>query len=363
METATLSTRPFTEVKFKRPYLIAGPCSAETEEQVLATAAQMKEQGIEPDLFRAGIWKPRTRPGSFEGIGRPGLAWLKRVKEEYGWKTCTEVANTQHVFDALKAGVDVLWIGARTTVNPFSVQEIADALVGVDIPVLVKNPINPDMSLWIGSLERLKKAGITRLGVIHRGFSAFGKSIYRNTPRWEIPIELIRQYPDLFIICDASHICGNRPGLWEVAQRAMDLNYDGIMVETHCNPDAAWSDAAQQVTGEGLKKILERLVVRDETTNDPKFLDNIEDIRHQIDVVDSELLNMLGERMKLADKIGMFKKLNNISILQSGRWNEIIEKSLEKGKKLGLGEEFISKILSAIHEESIEHQERVMNES
>lgn len=236
------------------------------------------------------------------------------------------------MFDALKAGVDVLWVGARTTVNPFSVQEIADALVGVDIPVLIKNPINPDMSLWIGALERLKKAGITRLGVIHRGFSAFGKSIYRNTPRWEIPIELIRQYPDLFIICDASHICGNRPGLWEVAQKALDLNYDGLMIETHCNPDAAWSDAAQQVTGEGLKNILGRLVVRDEQSTDPKFLDNIEDIRHQIDVVDAELLNMLGERMKLADKIGMFKKLNNISILQSGRWNEIIERPRTKEK-------------------------------
>ncbi len=264
METASLSTRAFMEKGFTKPYLIAGPCSAETEEQVMATAAQIAAEGIKPDLFRAGIWKPRTRPGSFEGIGRPGLSWLKKVKEEYGWKTTTEVANTQHVFDALKAGVDVLWIGARTTVNPFSVQEIADALVGVDIPVLVKNPINPDLSLWIGSLERLKKAGITRLGVIHRGFSAFGKSIYRNTPRWELPIELMRQYPDLFIICDASHICGNRPGLWEVAQRAMDLNYDGIMIETHCNPDAAWSDAAQQVTGSGLKNILDRLVVRQE---------------------------------------------------------------------------------------------------
>ncbi|HNR08952.1 MAG TPA: chorismate mutase [Saprospiraceae bacterium] len=363
METASLSTRAFMEKGFTKPYLIAGPCSAETEEQVMATAAQIAAEGIKPDLFRAGIWKPRTRPGSFEGIGRPGLNWLKKVKEEYGWKTTTEVANTQHVFDALKAGVDVLWIGARTTVNPFSVQEIADALVGVDIPVLVKNPINPDLSLWIGSLERLKKAGITRLGVIHRGFSAFGKSIYRNTPRWELPIELIRQYPDLFIICDASHICGNRPGLWEVAQRAMDLNYDGIMIETHCNPDAAWSDAAQQVTGSGLKNILDRLVVRQEKSADPKFIDNIEDIRHQIDVIDNELLNILGERMKLADKIGMFKKMNNISILQSSRWNEIIQKSQEKGKALGLSEDFITKVLTAIHEESIEHQEKIMIES
>ncbi len=363
METASLSTRAFMEKGFTKPYLIAGPCSAETEEQVMATAAQIAAEGIKPDLFRAGIWKPRTRPGSFEGIGRPGLSWLKKVKEEYGWKTTTEVANTQHVFDALKAGVDVLWIGARTTVNPFSVQEIADALVGVDIPVLVKNPINPDLSLWIGSLERLKKAGITRLGVIHRGFSAFGKSIYRNTPRWELPIELMRQYPDLFIICDASHICGNRPGLWEVAQRAMDLNYDGIMIETHCNPDAAWSDAAQQVTGSGLKNILDRLVVRQEKSADPKFIDNIEDIRHQIDVIDNELLNILGERMKLADKIGMFKKMNNISILQSSRWNEIIQKSQEKGKALGLSEDFITKVLTAIHEESIEHQEKIMIES
>ena len=363
MESASLSTRAFIEKGFTKPYLIAGPCSAETEEQVMATAAQIAVEGIKPDLFRAGIWKPRTRPGSFEGIGRPGLSWLKKVKEEYGWKTTTEVANTQHVFDALKAGIDVLWIGARTTVNPFSVQEIADALVGVDIPVLVKNPINPDLSLWIGSLERLKKAGITRLGVIHRGFSAFGKSIYRNTPRWELPIELMRQYPDLFIICDASHICGNRPGLWEVAQRAMDLNYDGIMIETHCNPDTAWSDAAQQVTGSGLKNILDRLVVRQEKSADPKFIDNIEDIRHQIDVIDNELLNILGERMKLADKIGMFKKMNNISILQSSRWNEIIQKSQEKGKALGLSEDFITKVLTAIHEESIEHQEKIMIES
>jgi chorismate mutase len=351
---------PPIEKKDHQPIFIAGPCSAETEEQVMKTAEGLV--GMKVDLFRAGIWKPRTRPGSFEGIGKEGLKWLKRVKEEYGFKTTVEVANTNHVFEALKSGVDVLWLGARTTVNPFSVQEVADAMEGIDIPVMIKNPINPDLKLWIGGIERIYKAGITKIGVIHRGFSAYGDSIYRNIPRWQIPIELKRQFPDIQLICDASHICGTKELLFEVAQMSLDLNYDGIMLETHCNPEVALSDSAQQVTPFGYKEIIDRLVVKEVGFDDEKFLENIHDMRGQIDNLDKELINMLATRMQIAEAIGQYKKKNNIAILQSPRWNEIMEKAIAYGHKKSLSELFIRKIFQGIHDESISHQEKIVSE-
>ncbi len=352
---------PILDKSTKRPLVIAGPCSAETEEQVMETARQLAAQKI--DLYRAGIWKPRTRPNSFEGVGRVGLKWLKKVKAETGLKVTTEVANTAHVYEALKHDIDVLWIGARSTVNPFVVQEIADALEGVDKPVMIKNPINPDLSLWIGAIERMYKAGITRIAAIHRGFSSYGDSKFRNIPRWQIPIELKRQFPDLMIICDNSHICGRRDTLAEVAQQAMDLNFDGIMTETHITPDDAWSDARQQITPAVFEELVGNLVLREEKTNDVTFLGNMDNIRKQIDELDEELLNVLGARMVLSQKIGAYKKANNISILQSARWNEILSQSIDEGQKRGLSEEFITKYLHAVHQESISHQVSVMNQA
>ncbi|MCI5083475.1 MAG: bifunctional 3-deoxy-7-phosphoheptulonate synthase/chorismate mutase type II [Saprospiraceae bacterium] len=342
-----------------KPYIIAGPCSAESEEQVLKTAKALAAQGI--DCFRSGIWKPRTRPGSFEGVGKIGLKWLRRVKEETGLKVTTEVAKRDHVFEALKQGIDVLWLGARTTVNPFSVQEVADALEGADVPVLIKNPINPDLKLWIGAIERIYKAGITQIGVIHRGFSYHGDTKYRNVPRWQIPIELKRQFPDLAIICDNSHICGRRDILLDVAQKSMDLDFDGIMTEVHPTPDEAWSDAAQQITPDQFDELVKALVLREPSTDDIEFLEHIEHLRHEIDEIDDELINLLGRRMHLAEGIGEYKKRNNISILQPTRWNEILDKATAKGKVKGLSEEFMAVMLKAIHQESINHQAKVMN--
>lgn len=344
----------------KRPFIIAGPCSAETEEQVLETARGLAPQGI--DLFRAGIWKPRTRPGEFEGVGTIGLGWLKKVKEETGLKVTTEVANTQHVFEALKYGIDVLWLGARTTVNPFSVQEVADALKGIDIPVLVKNPVNPDLKLWIGAIERIYKAGITRIAAIHRGFSHHSETKYRNVPRWEIAIELKRIFPELEVLVDNSHICGRRDTLLDVAQKAMDLNYDGIMTEVHPNPDAAWSDAKQQITPEQFKDLVAKLHIR-QATYDSSYLPTLEHLRHEIDELDDELLNLLQSRMKLSEQIGEYKKRNNIAILQPDRWGEILERSVAKGKAKNLTEEFVYAMFKAIHEESINTQSRVMEAS
>ena len=344
-----------------QPVIIAGPCSAESEEQVLKTARALAKQKI--DCFRSGIWKPRTRPGSFEGVGVIGLKWLKTVKEETGLPVTTEVANREHVFEALKHGIDVLWLGARTTVNPFSVQEVADALKGVDIPVLIKNPINPDVKLWMGAIERIAKAGITKIGVIHRGFSSFGQSNYRNEPRWQLPIELKRQLPEIQVICDNSHICGRRDTLAMVAQRAMDLQMDGLMTEVHPTPDDAWSDAAQQITPAVFGKLVKGLKVRSESTNDVEFLEHIDDLRGQIDHLDNELLDLYGKRMKLAEAIGRYKKKNNIAILQSGRWNEILEQSMEKGREKGLSDGFVTQVLTAIHQESINHQTKVMSEA
>jgi len=355
----TMNFKPVFNKPAGQPVIIAGPCSAESEEQVLTTARALAKQNI--DLFRSGIWKPRTRPNSFEGVGTVGLGWLRKVKEETGLKVTTEVANKDHVFEALKHGIDVLWLGARTTVNPFSVQEVADAIKGVDIPVMVKNPINPDLKLWMGAIERIYKAGVTQISVIHRGFSYHGDSPYRNVPRWQIPIELKRQFPDIQIICDNSHICGRRDTLQDVAQKAFDLDFDGIMTEVHPTPDEAWSDAQQQITPDVFAELVSKLVIREETTDDVEFLETIDHLRHEIDEIDNELLNSLSRRMQLADKIGMYKKRNNIAILQTARWNEILETAVAQGKALGLSEEFVKVFLKAVHQESINHQEQVMS--
>ena len=342
--------------KAGQPIIIAGPCSAESEAQVLQTAHALKEQKI--DFFRAGIWKPRTRPNSFEGVGKLGLPWLKKVKEETGLKVTTEVAKTAHVYECLKHGIDLLWIGARTTVSPFAVQEIADAMEGVDVPVLIKNPINPDLNLWIGAIERIYNAGIQRVGVIHRGFSLAGKSTYRNEPLWQIPIELKRRFPELTIICDNSHICGRRDTLADVAQKSFDLSFNGLMTETHPDPDNAWSDAKQQITPDTFRELVANLVIK-HSEMDGVDLQSIEALRTRIDGIDNELLNMLGERMKISEDIGLYKKAKNISILQPVRWNEILETAINKGKNAGLSEDFITQFLKAIHQESINHQMEV----
>jgi len=343
-----------------RPFLISGPCSAETEEQVMSTATELAKIK-EVSVFRAGIWKPRTRPNSFEGIGSEGLKWLRTVKQETGLMVGTEVANEKHVYEALKYGVDLLWIGARTSVNPFTVQEISDALRGVDVMVLVKNPINPDLELWIGAIERISKAGITRLGAIHRGFSTYEKTIYRNQPNWQLPIELRRRIPDLPIICDPSHISGAREYLFEISQKAMDLNFDGLMLESHIDPDKALSDSAQQVTPNELRELLSRLVLRSPVASDPRLLDILGELRQQIDVFDDTLLDILEKRMKVAETIGQYKKENNITILQTTRWDEIIKKVLINGQVKGLSRELIDTIFKAIHQESINHQMKIMN--
>ncbi len=350
----------FEGVSTQRPLVISGPCSAETEEQVLETAKQLKERGIH--LFRAGIWKPRTRPNTFEGVGKEGLPWLKKVKEQLGMFTATEVANVNHVFEALKYGVDILWLGARTTANPFAVQELADALNGVEIPVMIKNPINPDVELWIGAFERLNQAGIKKLAAVHRGFSTYGKTFYRNDPHWQIPIELKRRIPNLPIITDPSHICGNRDMLFEVSQEAMDLNFEGLIIETHINPDKALSDAQQQITPEMLKKLLDNLVLRKADIENTFIAHTLEDLRQQIDKFDDKQLEVLEKRMKVADKIGFYKKKNGITILQSSRWDQLLNKRIEVGDKKGLSEDFIVKIFRAIHQESINHQTKIMNE-
>ena len=345
----------------KRPILIAGPCSAETEEQVLATAHGLNDKGV--DLFRAGIWKPRTRPGAFEGIGTQGLKWLKRVKIETGLRVTTEVANAQHVYDCLKFGIDVLWIGARTTVNPFSVQEIADALAGTDIPVLVKNPVNPDYKLWVGALERLHKAGLRRVAAIHRGFSSYGDSKYRNVPRWQMAIDLMQEFPDMEVICDISHICGRRDILAETAQKAYDLNFDGLMVEVHPAPDQAWSDAAQQVTPERFGEMTRGLIRRAVTTDDPDFLASMENCRVEIDDIDEEIIQLIARRMHLVREIGTIKKDKNIAVLQPERFRALREALQRRGEKNELSPEFISLFLEAVHQESINQQERIINDN
>ncbi|MGK7391685.1 MAG: prephenate dehydrogenase [Candidatus Cyclobacteriaceae bacterium M2_1C_046] len=343
-----------------RPLVISGPCSAETEGQTLETCRQLAETG-KVDVLRAGIWKPRTRPNTFEGVGTVGLKWLKKAKEQTGLKTAVEVANARHVEEALKYDVDILWLGARTTVNPFSVQEIADALDGLDIPVLIKNPINADLELWIGAIERVQGAGISKIGAIHRGFSRFGEKQYRNAPQWQIPIELKRRMPDIPIICDPSHIGGTRELIAGISQQAMDLNFEGLMIESHITPDKALSDAKQQVTPVRLKEIIDDLVLRREMGDliDPDK--SIDKLRNKIDEIDAEILNMLSQRMNVAGDIGRFKKQNQVTILQTSRWNDIYDKNLKKGEELGLGKEFIERYLKAVHQESINHQNRIMN--
>lgn len=346
------------DFKLTHPLVIAGPCSAETEEQVLKIAHELK--GSDVSIFRAGIWKPRTRPGGFEGVGEIGLKWLQKAKAETGLLMAVEVANATHVKLALEHDIDVLWIGARTTVNPFAVQEIADALRNTDKIVLLKNPVNPDLSLWLGGLERLYNAGIKKLGVIHRGFSTYEKSKYRNNPEWQIAIDLQNRFPDLPLICDPSHITGKRDMILEVSQQALDLNYDGLIIETHIDPDNAWSDAAQQVTPDALKRIFVDLRVRKATDEADDFNIRMTKLRTQIDDIDVKLLEILGKRMKIAEKIGALKKEKNVSILQSSRWHEILGKMVLEGEEKGLSEEFILKLFKAIHQESISHQEKVM---
>jgi chorismate mutase len=344
----------------KRPLIISGPCSAETEEQVVETATRLAATG-KVDLLRAGIWKPRTRPGSFEGVGTKGLPWLQQAKKISKLPTAVEVATSRQVEDALHFDVDVLWIGARTTVNPFSVQEIADALRGVDIPVLIKNPINPDLELWTGAVERVAKAGIKQIGLVHRGFSSYGNTEYRNAPMWHLAIEMHRRYADLLFLNDPSHISGRRDILQEVAQEAINLDYDGLMIETHIDPDNAWSDALQQITPEQLSVLLDGIIWRKEEINSPEAHAVLEKMRQQINQLDDELLQLLGQRMKIADKIGEYKKENNITILQTRRWNEILERAEKKGMKYGLTKEFIVRYLDAVHMESITHQNKVFN--
>ena len=344
----------------KRPLIISGPCSAETEEQVLETAHRLKATG-KVDMLRAGIWKPRTRPGSFEGIGTKGLPWMQRAKKETGLPITVEVATAKQVEDALHFDVDVLWIGARTTVNPFSVQEVADALRGVNVPVLIKNPINPDLELWIGAVERVAKAGIKQIGLIHRGFSSYGNSEYRNAPMWHLAIEMKRRNPDLLMINDPSHICGRRDILQDVAQKAIDLDYDGLIIESHIDPDKAWSDAKQQITPERLGEMLRNIIWRREDVASEEYHAALEKLRNQINHLDDELMQILSQRMKVAEKIGQYKKENNITILQTNRWNEILERAFQKGEKLGLSKEFITKYFDAVHLESINHQTKVLN--
>jgi chorismate mutase len=345
----------------KRPLVIAGPCSAESREQMLATASEIKAID-DVRIFRAGIWKPRTRPNCFEGVGEEGLKWLAEVKEQTGLLTTTEVANAQHVELALKHNVDILWIGARTTVSPFAVQEIADALKGVNIPVMVKNPVNQDLALWIGALERIAGSGINKMAAIHRGFSTGDTSKYRNLPLWKIPIELKRRFPTLPMICDPSHIAGKRDLIAETCQRAMDADMEGLMVETHINPDVALSDAKQQVTPGALDEILKNLSLRTEFTADRSFEQELDHLRAQVDRVDKDILEALATRTEVIKKIGLAKKENNIMPLQLHRMDELMNKRVELGKELGLVDKFIKDIYNTIHSESVRIQGEIVNE-
>ena len=343
-----------------RPLLIAGPCSAESEDQVIKTAVGLKELGV--NVFRAGIWKPRTHPNTFEGVGLPGLDWLIRVQKEFGMKVCTEVANARHVSECLDRGVDMVWIGARTTANPFLVQEIADAIKGADIPVLVKNPVSPDFDLWVGALERLYQSGIRRLGVIHRGFSTFDKIPYRNSPEWQIAIELRSMYPYLPFFCDPSHMAGDRKFIEEISQRSLDLGLDGLMVESHCNPSCALSDARQQLTPCDLNHLLHRLVVRNIDSDSPEYKENIDQLRAKIDIIDENILYILDSRMRISRQIGEYKKKNNIAILQTSRWDSILEKVISKGAEYGLSEKFVTSLFNVIHEASVQEQNAILEE-
>lgn len=348
----------FPGIDPKKPLIIAGPCSAETEQQTLDTARQLADLGIK--IFRAGIWKPRTKPGGFEGVGSQGLKWLKKVKEETGMYVATEVATHQHVTEALAEGIDMIWIGARTSANPFAMQEIADTLkeLNADIPVLVKNPVNPDLELWIGAMQRIYNAGIRQLGAIHRGFSTYGKHIYRNMPQWHIPIELRLRFPEMPIICDPSHIGGRRELIAPLSQEAFDMGFDGLIIESHCNPDCAWSDAAQQLTPEILNFILHTLVIRDSKQS----TENLTLLRQQIDRIDRELLEVLAKRMQVSRDIGRYKKEHRMSVVQAGRYNDVIRTRLNHGVEMGMGAEFLKTVLLAIHDESVRQQIEIIND-
>ena len=351
----TIKPIQFKGVDNKRPIIIAGPCSAETEEQVMSTATDLAKAGIK--IFRAGIWKPRTKPGGFEGIGEEGLVWLERVQKETGMLVATEVATRQHVEAALKHGVDVLWIGAKTSANPFAMQEIADTLKGVDVPVLVKNPVNPDLELWIGAMQRLHNAGITRIGAIHRGFSAYGKHLYRNMPQWHIPIELRRRLPNMTIFCDPSHIGGKRELVAPLSQQAMDLGFDGLIIESHCDPDCAWSDKSQQVNPEVLNFILNTLVVRDTT----QTTESLTLLRQQIDQIDGEIIEALAKRMRVSREIGQYKKEHSMPVLQTGRYDDVLNTRARNAEEMGMSGDFMKTVYQAIHEESVRQQIEVLN--
>lgn len=357
MEITKENRKWLDDMGLSHPIVIAGPCSAETEEQVLKTAHALKK--TDTNVFRAGIWKPRTRPGGFEGVGAIGLPWLQKVKEETGLMVTTEVGNAHHVELALKHDIDILWIGARTTVNPFVIQEIADALKGVDIPVLVKNPVNPDLPLWLGAVERFQTAGISQLGVIHRGFSTYNSLHYRNKPKWHIAIELKKEFPSLPLILDPSHICGRRDTLLDVSQTGLDLNYDGFMIETHIDPDNAWSDAAQQITPAQLSQITADLKIRQKSSTKEEFQRKLNMHRKELDLIDSTIIDVLGDRMGISKEIGKLKHSENVAILQSRRWSDILSKMINDGKEKGLSKEFVEEIFRAIHVESINIQHRI----
>ena len=342
-------------VENKRPLVIAGPCSAETEEQVMETALQLAKNGVK--IFRAGVWKPRTKPGGFEGHGAIALPWMKRVKEETGMLVTTEVATAKHVEQALEAGIDILWIGARTSANPFAVQDIADALKGIDIPVLVKNPINPDLERWVGALERVNGAGIKRIAAIHRGFSSYDKKIYRNLPMWQIPIELSRRIPNLPLICDPSHIGGRRDLIAPLCQQAMDVGMDGLIIESHCNPDSAWSDANQQVSPDILDYILNMLVIRDQI----QTTESIVALRKQIDDIDNQIMDMLAKRMRVCREIGHYKKEHGMTIVQTSRYSEILDRRGAQAALCGINPGCVRLIFEAIHEESVAQQVEIIN--
>jgi len=355
METNNIGA---AELIKKKGLIIAGPCSAENEEQLLKTATEIKSIG-KVDMLRAGIWKPRTNPGGFEGAGVKGLSWMLKAKQITGLKTTVEVATAKHVEDALSFDVDVLWIGARTTVNPFSVQTIAEALKGTNVPVLIKNPVNPDIKLWIGAIERLRRAGIENIGIIHRGFSSYGNTEFRNVPMWQIPIEMKRLFPEIPLICDPSHICGKRDTILSVSQKSIDLDYDGLIIESHYDPDSAMTDKEQQLSTDQLDKLLKKLIWKTSSSNTKEYLNKLDNLREQINHLDEELLALISNRMNVAKEIGEIKKTNKITVLQSSRYNEIIERAISKGEKVGLSNDFIKMYLEAIHIESIRIQNLV----
>lgn len=360
MNPSTTNLFPFPELNSEKlPFLIAGPCSVETPEQLHATVAQLVNKGIQ--LIRGGVWKPRTRPNGFEGVGTLALPWIKEVKREFPVRFAVEVASASHVEEALKAGIDVLWIGARSTVNPFTVQEIAESLRGIDIPVLIKNPVNPDLGLWLGAFERLESVGLNRLGAIHRGFSNYRDKIHRNSPMWQIPIEFRTIRPEIPMINDPSHISGRRDLVPSIAQKALDLNFDGLMIESHVQPDAAWTDAAQQLTPEVLGELIGKLNTRKIHFEAPETLHQLEEIRQQIDEADREMLEAFARRMHLVEKIGEYKKLNNVAAFQRERWQEVFESRPEWGKKLGLNPEAVEEIYRIIHQESIRKQTEILD--